>query len=470
VRGPSSAVAVSGGEFTALPGAAAGPRSEVLSVLIMALFIAAAGYDQGQDSTWRQVQFLATAAAVVYWGIRHQAIVAHSLNLCWPLLVLTVIGVCVTVTDGTIFQRDTLKGLWYATRLPVYITFGALLALRIPSLRWISNVLLLAGALLAIHFLLTYYSDPNAAGGGREYIRSQIGHGNLTSAFAVVLAYYKFFIEKDGERLSGALVLAATAIMAGSIILADSRSHLYGQLLLLFFVFGIIPSAFFGRMTVLAAVLCLFVLTTPALSQFVSPGELTAISEGLPEALKELVPIDRLAASDINNFWRGYETYHAFSYVTREGPAAILFGIGLHGAVIIPNTPPHLGEPLNNAIPIFHNGFSFAFVRGGLVGLILFMWQHVLLASRARPLISSHSPDLRFFGRFYCGVMILMIAEIPTTTGLLNYDESGSTSCISLGFLIGLGWILRRQAASRLPNPVKPLAFDQLSDAPLRDN
>jgi hypothetical protein len=421
----------------------------------MALFIAAAGYPGGPDSMWRQLHFLAAATAIVYMGIRHEAAIARSLKLCGPLIVLTAVGLCVTVTDGSLFQRDTLKGLWYATRLPVYVTFGVLAALRVPSLRWISNVLLLAGALLAILFLVTYYMDARASGGDRLYVRSQIGHGNLTSAFALALACYKFLIEKDISPLSGMLVLAATAIMTASIILADSRSYLYGEIFLLLIVFGIIPPALFGRAAVAMALVCLFILTTPALYQFVSPGELRQISETLPDALNEPLPIDRVTAADINNFWRGHETYNAFSYVSGQGPAAVLFGIGLHGAVVIPDTPHDLGDPLNDAIPIFHNGFSFAYVRAGLVGLALFMWQHVKFASRAIPLIRSQLREVRFFGRFYGGLVILMITEIPTTTGFLNYDESGATSCISLGFLIGFGWFLQRHDPSRVLSPVQ---------------
>ena len=217
-----------------------------------------------------------------------------------------------------------------------------------------------------------------------------------------------------------------------------------------------------------AALVCLFILTTPALYQFASPGGLTRISQTLPNALNELLPIDRATTADINNFWRGYETYSAFSYVSDQGPAAMLFGIGLHGAVVIPDTPPDLGLPLNDAIPIFHNGFSFAYVRAGAVGLALLMWQHVIVASRAKPLIRSQFRDVRFFGRLYCGLVILMITEIPTTTGLLNYDESGATSCIFLGFLVGFGWVLRRQAANGVARPMNPLATDQLSEALLR--
>lgn len=466
----SSTLPATAADFALLARADTLAHTRVISTIVMALFITAAGYSGGPDSTWRRTHYLAAAAAIVYWGIKHEVILARCLKLCWPLLVLTVIGLCVTVNDEAVFQRDTLKGLWYATRIPVYITFGALVALRVPSLRWISNVSLLAGAFLAILFLLTYYIDPNVSDGNRLYIRSQIGRGNLISAFAVALAYYKFFIEKDIGPLSGLLVLAATAIMAGSIILADSRSYLYGEIFLLLVVFGIIPPALLGRTMVAVALLCLLVLTTPALHQFLSPGELTRISQILPGPLNELLPIDRATAADINNFWRGYETYSAFSCVSNQGPAAMLFGIGLHGAVIIPDTPADLGDPLNDAIPIFHNGFSFAYVRAGLVGLVLFMWQHVVLAARARPMIRSRFRDVRFFGRLYCGLLILMITEIPTTTGLLNYDESGATSCIFLGFLIGFGWVLARHAASREPKSVKTLHSDQLGVTLLRDN
>lgn len=435
---------------------AAGPGtrpSRRVPVVLTALFIAAAGFSRPSEDFWRQLHFLSAAMAIPYLALGHGAIFARALRLCWPLLFLVVLGFCVTLADGALFERDTLKGLWYTTRIPVYVIFGVLLTVRITSLELIGDVLLLAGAILAFHFLFAYYSDPNVASADRAYIRSQIGHGNLTSAFAIVLAFHKFFIEKKAGLISGALVVGAATVMGASILLADSRSHLYGQAVLIIFILGVIPLAWFGRLMVLLALIVLVVFTTPALQFFITSGDLDRLASALPDSMNELIAMDRATDAQINDYWRGYETFSAFSFVTAQGFHSILFGIGLHGAVTIPDTPPDLSDPLNGAIPIFHNGFAFAYVRAGLLGLALFMWQHAAFASQAKPLARSSDPSARFFGRLYCGLMVLMIIEIPTTSGLLNYDEAGSTSCILLGLLIGFAWNIRRSVA---PSPLVP--------------
>jgi hypothetical protein len=421
----------------------------------MALFIAAGGFSRGSEDLWRQVHFLVAAMAIPYLALGRGALLMRSLRLCWPMLLFVVIGLCVTLAEGALFERDTLKGLWYATRIPVYVVFGILLTVRMVSPGWITDVLLLAGTILAFDFLYMYYTDPNVADAERLYIRSQIGHSALASAFAIVLAFHKFFIEKKTGVLSGALVVGATIVMATSIILADSRSHLYGQAILLLFIFGVIPSAWFGRPMVLLFLIALAILTTPALQFFVAPGDLDRLSSALPDSLNELISIERVDDDEINNYWRGYETFNAFSLVTLQGYDSIWLGLGLHGAVTIPNTPADLGDPVTGAIPIFHNAFAFAYVRAGLLGIALFIWQHLVFASQSKPLVRSRDPGARFFGRLYCGLMMLMIITIPTTSGFLNYGEEGSTSCILLGLLIGFAWKISGVVAASPLMPAK---------------
>jgi hypothetical protein len=433
-------------ETAPIPGfaAAAGPStcrtSRRISGVLIAIFIAAGGFSRGSEDLWRQVHFLVAAMAIPYLALGHGALLMRSLRLCWPMLLFVVLGLCVTVAEGALFERDTLKGLWYATRIPVYVSFGILLTVRMVSPGWITDVLLLAGAILAFHFLYMYYTDPNVADADRLYIRSQIGHGALASAFAIVLAFHKLFIEKKVGVLSGLLVVGAIIVMATSIILSDSRSHLYEPAILLLFIFGVIPSAWFGRTMALLFLIALAILTTPALQFFVAPGDLDRLSSALPDSLNELIAMERADDGEINTYWRGYETFNAFSLVTQQGYDSILFGLGLHGAVTIPNTPLDLGDPVTGAIPLFHNGFAFAYVRAGLLGIALFIWQHLVFASESKPLLRSRDPGTRFFGRLYCGLMMLMIIKIATTTGFLNYGEEGSTSCILLGLLIGFAW------------------------------
>jgi hypothetical protein len=435
---------------------AAAPRkcaSRRIPVVLTALFIAVAGFSRPSEDFWREAHFLSAAILIPYLALGRGAVFARCLRLCWPLLLLVVLGFCVTLADGALFERDTLKGLWYTTRIPVYVIFGAMLTSRITSLESITDILLSGGVVLALHFLVAYYSDSNVVSADRLYIRSQIGHGYLITAFAIVLAFHKLFVEKKTGLISGVLVVGAATIMTASILLSDSRSNLYGQAVLILFTFSAIPSAWFGRSMVLLALIVLVTLTTPAIQFFISSSELARLGSALPGSLNELIAIDRATNDEINDYWRGYETFSAFSFVTAHGFYSTLFGIGLHGAVIVSNTPPDLGDPLNDAIPIFHNGFAFAYVRAGILGLALFIWQHVTLASQAKPLVRSCDLNARFFGRLYCGLMMLMIIEIPTTSGLLNYDEAGSTSCILLGLLIGFAWNIRYGLA---PLPLVP--------------
>jgi hypothetical protein len=213
----------------------------------------------------------------------------------------------------------------------------------------------------------------------------------------------------------------------------DSRALFLEIIVVAAFVFG--PSLTRRQLSlgVVTSMVLLMVLSTPLLSVFLPETALGSGSLQLPDFVNEVLPVQRYTNYDINNFWRGYETYNAFAYVLSQGTLQTIFGTGLHTSLPLNQTLVVNGEGLV-AIPIFHNGFSFVFFRAGILGLSLFALFHRSLAVRLdRSCLSQPSVGDDSFVLLSQAMLVTMVLLTPATAGLLNYGESGATTAVLIG-------------------------------------
>lgn len=397
-----------------------------------------------------ELQFVLGVLAILYFSFKRECspfIRPLFLMLC-PWLLFIILGLSISLSDGEI-GFGTLKGFWYESRVPVFIIFGALLALQVKSGLWIIKVLITAGILLALQFIIAYVSDPNVASvADRYYVRSHIGTGGLGIALALTVAIAWLWTSKNLTLKTRVLLLFMCSILFSSIFLANSRSSFITIALISLISLRIFPLAGFARGVIPVLLIILVFLSTPEIELFVQPDALQRYAASAPEGISELIPINRETDYEMQNYWRGFETYLAFSHIKNYGTIASLAGAGLHDVV---KAPPesHFQEELNNEIPIFHNGFSFIVVRGGLIGIVLFIMQCSIFASRSVVLTTSPDNFKRFFGYFTCGLLLASILQIPTIAGFINYHEEGSTSCILIGYAMGLSMIERNPKVSK---------------------
>lgn len=324
----------------------------------------------------------------------------------------------------------TLKSTFFLLRPIIYLFLGIVIAQRFDK-RDIYTIVIWIAVCESVVFLVRFYLDPFAAEGDRFYIRSQIGHGSFAAQFAIAILLGRLLGMMPTVKFGCMTSLGLLIFISGIAVLADSRTTLVGTVVISSLIFVRWPPPLWtSRIVVLFLVSALF-LTTPFLTDLaIDPAVLEAKIYDLPESIKEVTPLRRDTAFEINNYWRGYETFLAFDFVKEQGLLAWFIGTGLGTQVNLP-LMINLGDGNLDAIPVFHNAFSWIFVRSGLVGLAFFISLHAGLC-RTCLAPRREDKDLAFFT---LGAVVLSVLTAVTTAGLLNTDEP----CIILCFVIGWG-------------------------------
>jgi hypothetical protein len=94
----------------------------------------------------------------------------------------------------------------------------------------------------------------------------------------------------------------------------------------------------------------------------------TSFVQKLAGSLSEIAIQDQYDDAGINLNWRGYEAFLGVNAVNQNGWPSILAGLGLGSYV----EGPFIDKL--NIIPIFHNGYVTVYVKGGILGLIIFVY------------------------------------------------------------------------------------------------
>ena len=228
--------------------------------------------------------------------------------------------------------------------------------------------------------------------------------------------------------------VCALTIAALAIYVSDSRSALITLTIMIACYYTNFAMASLAAITL---TVFLFFATTPYIQIFYDPSTLHDLFHTLPSGLVELISVERYTDFDVNNGWRGYETYRAFSYVSAQGIIAEIFGTGWHTLVPI-LWLVSLGEGYLPDIPVFHNAFSTLFVRSGYIGLMLFLIQVWIWASFFRGRTSSPlDPRIKEVRKFALGLLLASVASIPFIAGVYNVGQTGQVICLFLGYCIG---------------------------------
>jgi hypothetical protein len=401
-------------------------------------------HDIARDYHSREFHFIITLLLLFIFRRMPNELKVSSNYVLRPIKIFIFLSLLTTAISFVIYMNDvtldwiynTVKVLWYSARLPIYFLFGLAIGLRVRSTYVIVDALVIAGLIEALQFIIRYILDPNLAVADRFYIRSEIGHGGFVIPLAMLAAGFRLLTSKLNFTWSHFLALAILPIAIIEIILSQSRTAIVATVVLVMFSTKLFPLKFFSRITIPVILVMGVILTTPFIYEIIPEDNLRQIIYSVPEFVNELIAIDRTGLDyEINNYWRGYETYLAFTFVEEAGIIQIIFGTGLHTVVLLPKTLD-AGNLMISELPIFHNGFSFAFVRGGLVGIVLYILQYVKFAEISATTARASNLGTRLIGNLACGTLLLTTLAMPTTSGMLNFDEGGSTPCL----LMGIAW------------------------------
>ncbi|MFN3557894.1 MAG: hypothetical protein ACK4UQ_01310 [Brevundimonas sp.] len=388
---------------------------------------------------------LGLVAMVVVGG---RAAVAASARIAAPTLILLVVAGLVTVAAGRL-GFDAARSTYTILRLPIYLGLGIAVMVRYRDIRIPINALILACVGLSFYFIQLYVTSPDIVAAGRYTLRTELAGGWNILPFGAAAALYVLLSNSRLSRGAAFGLVGVILLALFTILLCQSRTALIGALFVGIFMAGLVPTRIYAFLIVPVVFTLIVCLTTPVLSMLVSVDVVGMIDAAAPASFRELLALDRMNPYEINNFWRGYETFSAFTFVESRGALSSAFGTGLHTLVPLRDIMM-LQDRSYSDLPYFHNMLSFSFLRGGVLGIVLAGVQYVFMAKPLQALAMSAEPRLRLLGRMGMGIHFALIASIPATAGFLEQSELGATSLTAIG-AIAACWALQSKAQAGQP-------------------
>ncbi|SON54768.1 Lipid A core -O-antigen ligase [Hartmannibacter diazotrophicus] len=367
---------------------------------------------------------LAVAYVAVTSVLRHRFVTPPP--LFFPLAMIAGVGFFVTIYDSA-FSRDAVKGFYYMIRPVVFLYVGFYLSRTQMRYRTLVNAALIVAGVLSLYYAAGYVLNPEVADAGRYALREALGTGYMVVPIALFLVLSHYKIERDIV-----LIGALSAVYVGAILLSDSRSAIIVFMTLM--IAKYFPKPLFSLGAVLLAVL-LYFITTPYIDSFFTTTSLTTMLDKLPSGVAELVPVERYFDKDVNDGWRGYEVYRAFTFVWEHPVLYRIFGTGWHSQVPI-LWKILLGDELLDAIPVFHSGFSTLLVRAGYFGIFMFVVQIALLGSffSSTKVENDHAREIQTLGLGIAGSLVVLT---PLIGGIYNPGSTSQVFLLFLGYCVG---------------------------------
>ncbi len=348
------------------------------------------------------------------------------------LILMAVLALVVTlISSEGMDATSALRGTFYFARVIAFTYLGYAIAKLVKTDAPILVAFLAVGTFVAASYLVRYTSDPLIRLGSREDVRNNVGTGGLVLWLVPCMAVLLW--RRMRSMLDRWLLTLCSAVSIAATIASTSRSAylsigVFVLVLLLPFTPRIWRNAPFLLVLALLAMLALF---TPLVAWSLGTNVFFDLSGG---PFNELMPPYAGGMGSINQQWRGYEAWAAFRHVFGEGGAAIAFGTGLASQVPLGIMQVLAGQPVQK-IEIFHSGFSFAFVRAGVVGLALYLW---FVARSLRSLtagMQQDGTDLRVF-RAGLAAFIVLALGTPTIAGVFNPDDTGQVGLLLFGMAL----------------------------------
>jgi len=361
-----------------------------------------------------------------------------------PLGLILVPALAITIATGDV-DWIAVKSIGFILRVPIYIIFGMVFCPRINGARTVLLAALIAGFIAAVKYVIDYFVSPGTNIEVHEAIRSVIGRGYFIWCVAF-LAGIHFSLDKQMTPLRRLLALGAAGIIFCAAILSSSRSIVLNTVLIGLVISGLIPMRRLGLFA-LSGLIVVAVVTTPALPLLVGESLVRQIDSSAPDSLREVLAIRRSDPAEINKYWRGHEAMHGYGLLEDDFPWSLMVGTGLHTQAKL--VLDRMGESYLIPAAVFHNGFAFLLVRGGLFALALYLIQILLLGRDAQRLSLSRvesSPSRQVYARIMGGLVLVTVISTPTVSGLLNNGETGAAMALVFGCGIALS---RRRRVDR---------------------
>ena len=320
------------------------------------------------------------AVICFYELIRRRFKISKAWIIFIPLLIILFIGVVsgfsYLISDTWAYFRD----IFYYANIVIYLLFAFSGFFRLFSRQDVFLCVYVAGTILSIYFLVRFVINisTNESLDSLMYLRR--GNAFLDSSVIVFAAFVGIFYFKKSPLYSVMMVLNIVAF-----ITMFSRTCV--MLFAILVVFKIIKNIAYPDIRVkerpqplglnrfkpyYAIIIVLFVIFIVSICCLAFRDLLQLFVEKMLSSFAELSPNHEWTWSNVNHYWRGYETHQALKTFSEYSAVNKLFGAGF-GSRMPLDLSINLGGELMSSIPILHNGYTGTLVKCGLFGLISYI-------------------------------------------------------------------------------------------------
>jgi hypothetical protein len=326
---------------------------------------------------------------------------------------------------------DVLRDFWYIANVILTLTFGYVVMWRMRDIKLLLRLIAYAALFVSIMHLSYFIINPVLFSLSFTEIRDKVGSGYFLPllGIAIVIGDRKLSLDLfSSNRVSNTIAIVCIA----STIMSFSRTHL----MCLLTVF-IVMNNFFSVKAILRSfiyigvllVIMYFFASRVNTADFTSE-KITFFSKTL-NSIKEVKISDYNNLEDINNNWRGFESYKAMQTFSEGNWFEHFFGRGL-GTKIELGFLMELAGTEYKEIPLLHNGYMYLLVKTGFIGLSLYIFYFVKLLRFGDIMSISSSNEIRF-----SGLMLVLLSLIVLQTTFVVGGVFNKGGLYPVTFLIG---------------------------------
>jgi hypothetical protein len=223
---------------------------------------------------------------------------------------------------------DVMKDGWYFINPILMLLSGFFVMHETRDLKDIMKIFVAIGAVLAIVHVGKAISSPaSILETSTKLYRQEVGKGSAITMLGLVILLFSHAHELQiKSRPKATLYLIITATSAISVFLSLSRTMWFS-----FIIAAITLKGWASRKLLLVLFIFVFIMTALVIANYMLPywahGKQTILVR-VANSLNEPIMSDYSSRSDINERWRGYESYMGFKQYRSGNTIDLIFGQG----------------------------------------------------------------------------------------------------------------------------------------------
>ena len=336
-----------------------------------------------------------------------------------PQILLMFIGMITIFSSIYEFERrDMMRDFIYLIGPIIVMINSYYLIIKIKDIYKIIKIFFYSGFIVAIFHMIKVLPQITTVDSVFELRNISLGYDIVTLSLAI------FIIFPNLIRINKLIKIGIVATLIGSTIISSSRTSILYLGIILIISIGIsFRKKFFWEKSIKVIISTLIILITlfsicyligvenqSFMNKVTEIG--TDFNKKILRTFEEIKIEEYNDLADINNNWRGYESYRALTYFKEGKIFQKILGYGF-GALIPLNLYIELDGLIYNKVPIIHNGYIYILVKYGIIGLALYI---IYFINMILYILKSKYIDRNQMSIKYIGISLVTILLLLTYT------------------------------------------------------